>query len=347
MTQTASNDQAVPKYVSEYERVRLLYERLVEEVRYILEEKLGAADIRFADVLGRAKTVESFREKAERKAYKSPLTDTTDLAGVRVVCYYESDMASIEELITSEFTVHERVDKTGELGVDKMGYHGRSIGITLGPRYKGGRYDGITELRCEIQVRTVLQDAWALISHHLVYKEESSVPQRMKRDLNNVASLLEVAQGVFDSVREKRAKYIEDIRKKEDDVGGFLAQPIDYDTLFAYTEWKYPGLGVSTRWHPQLFGDLNLLKYRTLADIDHDVEQAKPAVDAYQKENPSWFRNGTAYITKSLGFIDPDFRRKHAWGAATKDAFKKFGHLVKEARGAEQDKSRVRGKPRR
>jgi putative GTP pyrophosphokinase len=187
----------------------------------------------------------------------------------------------------------------------------------------------------------------ALISHHLVYKDEFSVPQRMRRDLNNVASLLEVAQGVFDSVREKRATYLDDIQEKKEDTSRFLAQPIDYDTLFAYTQWKYPDLEVSERWHPRLLRDLNLEKYRTLVDIDAVVNDAKPAVEAYQKENPSWFPNDTAYITKSLGFMDSQFRRKHAWGQLTKDAFKKFGHLVKPTMEAEQAKSSVRGKSRR
>jgi putative GTP pyrophosphokinase len=160
VTEFEPDDNAVPKYVSEYERVRPLYERLVEEIEYVLQDKLRSTDVRMAQVLGRAKTVKSFREKAERKAYKNPLEEATDLAGVRLVCYYEADVARMESMINSEFDVRERVDKTGDLGVDKMGYHGRSFVITLGARYKGARYDGITELTCEIQVRTVLQDAW-------------------------------------------------------------------------------------------------------------------------------------------------------------------------------------------
>lgn len=323
-------DKLILKAASEYEQNRHLYEKLINEVKYVLNERLRTANIRVDQILGRAKTVESFKEKAERKAYTNPLQDTTDLAGVRVVCYYESDMSMLGDIIQEEFDVQGSKDKTEDLGVDKMGYNGSTYLIVLGPLYSGARYDNITQLKCEIQLRTVLQDAWALISHHLVYKNESSVPGRIKRDLNNVASLLEIAQGVFDSIREKRDYYLSEIHNKESDKSAFLELPIDYDTLKAYTEWKFPNLGVSDRFHSRLLADIDTNNYRNLKEIDQVIEQAKPAVDAYKKEDPRWFRNGTAYITKSLGFVDTEFRNRHPFGQPTRDAFKKFENLIKQ-----------------
>lgn len=317
-------------YACQYERFRPLYERLVAEVRYVLNERLRETNVKVAQIPGRAKTMESFKEKVQRKRYKDPLKETTDLAGVRVVCYYETDLDAVDEIITKAFEVHERVDKTGGLGVDKMGYHGRSMIITLGEHYRGTRYDGITTLKCEIQVRTVLQDSWALISHHLVYKEEEAIPQRLRRDLNNVASLMEIAQRVFDTVREKREAYIQEIERAESEPSTFLSQPIDFDTLHAYTQWKFPHLPVSEQWHMRLLRDLDKKRYLSLANIDDAVEAAKPAVEQYRLQNPAWFRTGTDFITKSLGFMDMAFREKHPWGERTKMAFKQFAHLVKK-----------------
>lgn len=330
MDETIPGNTKLVTWVSEYARIRTSYEKLVKEVKYVLTEKLRISAVRVAHIFGRAKTSASFKEKIERKRYENPLKDITDLAGVMVVCYYEADLPIIATIIRSAFQVHEHIDKTGDLGVDKMGYHGAHFVITLGSNYSGARYDGITELSCEVQVRTVLQDTWALISHHLIYKDESSIPERLRRDLNNVASLLEIAQGVFDSIRDKREMYVNEIRRKEEVVPEFLAQLIDYDTLSAYTEWKFPGLGISERWHARLLTDLNRNRYRTLKDIDDVVERAKSAVDAYQKENPAWFKAGTDYLTKSLGFVDDDFRQKHPWGDQTRDAFKRLGHLIKK-----------------
>ena len=320
---------SIEKTIETYKIQMPLYKKLSEEVKYVIDQKISDKNIKINNLSCREKSIESLTKKIKRKSYKNPLDEITDLAGVRVVSYYEPDIQNIKEIIEENFNVHERVDKTKALGVDKMGYHGSHFVVSLGDRYSGTRYDGIINLRCEIQVRTVLQDAWALISHHLVYKEESSIPDRMKRDLNNVASLLEISQGIFDSMREKRECYISEIHEKEKAPANFLSQPVDYDTLYAYTKWKYKDLPVSDNWHIRLLSDLNLQKYPTLEAIDNIVERTKEAVNAYQKENPAWFRDGTAYITKSLGFGDEEFRNKHGFGQKTREAFLKYKHLVK------------------
>lgn len=320
---------SIEKIIETYKSQMHLYKKLSEEVKYIIDQKISEENIKIENSSCREKSIESLTEKIKRKSYDNPREEITDFAGVRVVSYYEADIQNIKGIIEKSFFVHDRVDKTKKLGVDKMGYHGAHFVISLDKRYSGTRYDGITNLKCEIQVRTVLQDAWALISHHLVYKEEASIPDRMKRDLNNVASLLEISQGIFDSMREKRERYIYEIQEKEKAPVNFLSQLVDYDTLYAYTKWKYKDLPVSDPWHIRLLSDLNLEKYPTLETIDNIVERTKEAVNAYQKENPSWFCDGTAYITKSLGFGDKEFRAKHGFGQKTRDAFLKYEYLVK------------------
>jgi ppGpp synthetase/RelA/SpoT-type nucleotidyltranferase len=319
----------IEKIIETYKMQKPFYEKLSKEVKYVLEHEIENHEIKISNSTCRVKTSESLTEKIKRKFYKNPLRKITDIAGVRIVCYYESDIHYIIEIIKRSFTVHEDIDNTKNLGVDKMGYHGSHFVISLGSRYSGARYDRILNLKCEIQVRTVLQDAWALISHHLVYKEESSIPTRVKRDLNNVASLLEIAQGIFDFAREKKESYILEIHEKEKTPSDFLSQPVDYETLYAYTKWKYKDLPVSDKWHDRLLSDLNLQKYPSLKKIDDIVERTKNAVMAYQKENSDWFKSGTAYITKSLGFVDEEFRKKHSFGQKTRDAFPKYAHLIK------------------
>lgn len=316
--------------VAEYCGLQPLYRRLVDEVKFVLEEAANDLKMKVVSIHGRIKDLDSLREKIKRKKYQDPLAEITDLAGVRVVCNYVPDLAEIGSFIRQKFHVHEEVNKSQNLGVDRMGYHGAHYVVSLGTEYSGARYESITNLRCEVQVRTVLQDAWALISHHLVYKDEATIPQRLRRDLNNVASLLEIAQGVFDSVCEKRAVYVQEIERKEAEPSTFLSQPVDFDTLQAYTKWKFPELPVSERWHVRLLQDLDLTKYRMLGDIDAAVEAAKPAVEQYQRENPDWFKTGTDFITKSLGFVDAEFRRRHPWGEKTIVVFKQLGHLVKK-----------------
>jgi ppGpp synthetase/RelA/SpoT-type nucleotidyltranferase len=311
--------------------LRPFYERLVEEVRHVLQSKIDLTDVKPVSLNGRVKEVDSLISKIGRKKYQNPLSEITDLAGVRVVCNYESDLGTISELINSNFDVYEHIDKSHDLGTDKMGYHGSHFIVALGTRYSGTRYDSIVKLKCEVQVRTVLQDAWAIISHQLVYKNEDAIPQRLRRDLNNVASLLEIAQGVFDNVRDKRFSYIKEIQQKEQNPNQFLAQAVDFDTLLAYTTWKFPPLRPSSRLTELLLRDLNIANYPTLLQIDLAVQRASAAVEAYRNENPGWFSNGTDFITKSLGFTDSQFRSKHAFGAKTRSAFVKYQNLVQKA----------------
>lgn len=179
--------------------------------------------------------------------------------------------------------------------------------------------------------QAVLQDAWAIISHHLVYKSEASIPERLIRDVNNVASLLEIAQGVFDNVQEKRDQYIEEIKQKQklEDSSAFLSLPVNYDTLEAYTKWKFPKLQISKQWHERMVADLNVTKYYSLQYIDDIVEAAAPVVEAYHLQSPDFFKSGTDFLTKSLGFIDVDFRKQHPFAQITLDAFEKYKHFVR------------------
>jgi hypothetical protein len=110
-----------------------------------------------------------------------------------------------------------------------------------------------------------------------------------------------------------------------------LSEPITLESLIEYTKWKYQNLPVDNNLTILMIKDINELshrKYSTIRDIDNIIELAKDAVLSYQNDNPDWFKSGTDYITKSLGFVDQEFRTKHAFGTKTKDAFRKYEHLV-------------------
>jgi ppGpp synthetase/RelA/SpoT-type nucleotidyltranferase len=311
-----------------YERVQPLYKRLAQEVRHILEIKLKEAGLTPVSITDRDKAIDSFAAKITRKQYTNPLSQMTDLAGTRVVCAYESEIAKVAGIVEANFDVRERIDKASDLGVDRMGYSGKAFVVTLGTNCAGVRYEKITDLLCEIQVRTILQDAWAIIDHQLVYKNEKSTPERLRRDLNNVASLLEIAQGIFDLVRDKRDAYVNEIQQKTEEPTAFLAQPLDFDTVIAYTRWKFSDLDVSEKLTQTLLRDIDLKDYQSLQQLDAVVDRASAAVQAYLKENPDWFKTGTDFLTKSLGFVDSKFRAKHGFAARTRAAFDKFQHLV-------------------
>jgi ppGpp synthetase/RelA/SpoT-type nucleotidyltranferase len=177
------------------------YERLCEEVARTLRKKIDEAQIEVSSIPHRAKALASFLKKLDRKDYVDPFNEIMDFAGVRVVCLYPSDLEKIEDIIVREFEVVERSDKQDELGVSEFGYSAVHFIVRLGRSSEAG-HDDLKHLVCEVQVRTVLQDAWAIIQNHLVYKQESQIPDRLHRKLNSLAGLCEVADDQFERLRE-------------------------------------------------------------------------------------------------------------------------------------------------
>jgi putative GTP pyrophosphokinase len=142
--------------------------------------------------------------------------------------------------------------------------------------------------------------------------------------------LLEVSQNIFDRTRETRQRYSEEVRKKQPSSPEFLTQPIDRETISAYTRWKYPSLPVKENLQELLIKDLDHSRFRRLKDIDDVVVRATDAIEAYRKEAPDLFTFGTDYITKSIGFVDEQFRQAHGFGTQTREAFQKFSHLIRK-----------------
>lgn len=102
----------------------------------------------------------AFATRISRKEYDAPLEQTEDLAGVRIVCLYDDDRQRIADICSREFDILKTENRGHALGADRMGYSGTHLVVRLGAGYSGGRYKGITDLKCEIQIRTAVQDAW-------------------------------------------------------------------------------------------------------------------------------------------------------------------------------------------
>lgn len=129
-------------------------------------------------------------------------------------------------------------------------------------------------------------------------------------------------------IKFKIGQMLGEIDKRKSVTREFLAQPIDYATLLAYAKRKYPHLPVDEKINNLLLKDLDKDKYKILEDIDQIVEKAKPAVEEYRLENPDWFKSGTDYLTKAMGFVDKEFRKKHPFGEKTKITFEKYSKLI-------------------
>jgi len=287
------------------------YEKLAEEVAYALKAELSAAHVEFASITSRAKSIESFLWKNQRKSYADPFREITDFAGARVVYLYSSDFEAISALIRNNFEVLETVEKREESGTDRFGYLATHFLVRVGERFSGPRYNELKQLICEIQVRTALQDAWAVISHHLVYKSEQETPVQLRRRINALAGLLETADDQFDRLRAERSKYIADLSKAATDEVALLQQGINLDSVQLFLERKYPSISFERREGAlqTALSDLNRERYRTLGDLDSMLRRTSKAIDAYYTDLGRPPVSGAAILAVGLALEDPSHRR--------------------------------------
>jgi ppGpp synthetase/RelA/SpoT-type nucleotidyltranferase len=149
--------------------------------------------------------------RREGKEYKK-FSDVTDLSGVRIICYYKDDVDKVAEIIKENFLVHHElsIDKREILDPDRFGYLSLHYVVELPQeRVKLKEYARFKNLLCEVQIRTILQHAWAEIEHDLGYKSHIEVPRDIHRRFCRLAGLLELGDDEFYAIREDIARYTE------------------------------------------------------------------------------------------------------------------------------------------
>jgi len=311
-------------FIKTYKALIPLYQEFVEEIIFSVSEFSADLELDFADIKGRVKSIESVQNKIQKYQLQNPEKEIFDFAGVRILCLFESDFIHYEKLLKQHFQIIWHENKKEKLGIDKMGYQSSHFSIKFGNRFNGPRYRKFKDLICEVQITTVLMDAWGLISHKLVYKSVEAIPIELQRDLNNVASLIEIAQSTFNHTNEKREEYLNDLEHQKKLKILVLKEPINYESLKIYSEQYFPKLEISNYWQNELIRDLDKSKYSTIKDIHDKVQKAKSFVKYYMKKSPEYFEYSTDIITKSLGYLDEEYRNKHNWSWNTLHEFKVF-----------------------
>lgn len=136
--------------------------------------------------------------------YDRPLEQITDLAGVRIIAYTLSDVDQICQFLQRNFTILEKTnvgDKRFEEG--KFGYQSIHFLVKYpDDRAKLPEFSQYAGMTCEVQVRTVLQHAWAEIEHDIQYKNQSGLPSTLSRKFVALAGLLEIADREFQSIQD-------------------------------------------------------------------------------------------------------------------------------------------------
>lgn len=274
----------------EYELKRDDYALFTTRIATLISDVLDLTDIPHLPIESRTKTLESLKQKVElSKSPYSTLDDVTDLAGVRVITYVSHDIEKIQDSLKSLFQIHEVEETDRRLGTSQTGYQSRHLIISLSnERTRMVEFARFANMRAELQIRTLLQHAWAQTAHSHIYKQSAVLPAQITREFNMLSALLEIGDREFNRISLEIKKHKDLFNEKAEK--GDLNIPIDSVTLREY-----------------LFGKLKTLP--------HNVNQFGPADDMAEE----LISEMKAYGLQNIKELDELFTPKVMEALADKD----------------------------
>ena len=164
-------------------------------------------------IKSRIKTPESIVKKLKKNGYESTIDNmvkyVNDIAGIRVICSFTSDIYQIAEMITNQSDIKVMSVKDYIVNPKPSGYKSYHMLVTV-PVYLSDR---IADTKVEIQIRTVAMDFWASLEHKIHYKFEGNAPEHIKEQLVECAQMVSALDARMLSLNEE----IQHIGQQEQD----------------------------------------------------------------------------------------------------------------------------------
>jgi putative GTP pyrophosphokinase len=186
-------------------------------IRQLSEQKIVIEDFLKIPVNVRLKSDASILTKAffrKDKNYKNPYEDITDKVGIRFVVLELSQIETVKHIIevqkTWNFSKDVDFDENCRKHPEIFGYQSVHYIVRNCNIINGGDIIIPAETPCEIQIRTLLQHAYAELSHQTVYKSNSQIDPMVKRKFARSMALIEVSDELFKEVRQD-LKSIDDL----------------------------------------------------------------------------------------------------------------------------------------
>jgi predicted RNase H-like nuclease/ppGpp synthetase/RelA/SpoT-type nucleotidyltranferase len=233
--------------IADYEARRPGLVEATDHYLQLVTSLLDDAGINYLSITARTKSVESFAAKAERAAdgrrlFSDPLVEITDQIGLRVITYLREDVDAVATLLADEMRLLDDRDmglQTAREG--RWGYASRHLLVGV---------EG-EQQPASIQIRTVLQHAWAEFEHDIRYK--GSIPAEHVPDLDRrftlAAGLLELADREFTAIRDRLRVTMTDDEMTDDDSDPSTDPRIGTPVLATYLGNRYADAGWSRTDH--------------------------------------------------------------------------------------------------
>ena len=283
-----------------------LFQRLKDEAVFSLNSALNSENIKIHSLEARVKTLDSLIQKVQRKGYSKPFDQSPDLVGLRVVCLFLSDLAKVRSALNAVFEILQEENKVDGAEPDVFGYMSIHYVCKIGERASGPRYDFIENIQFEVQVRTIVMDAWANVSHHLAYKGDAAIPKELRRDFNALSGLFYVADQHFELFAQQDGKSQK--TAEAEIAGGNLDDvALNSNTLQAFIRQRYLDRAGSDK---ESISDLaaQLLRggYSDMRKLESALDLGDPAVlgkGVYEH------LNDVGVVRRAICEVDPNYNK--------------------------------------
>ena len=203
--------------LQEFMALQQLYDAGIKEVRTKLEIlddefKIKNDNNPIHHMEYRLKSVNSILGKLEKRGLEvsldSIVTNLTDIAGVRVICNYVSDVYKIADLLIKQSDIKLIAKKDYIKHPKENGYRSLHLVVEV-PIFLAEKVQPTT---VEIQIRTIAMDFWASLEHHLRYKADNEVPDGVRDELiecaKTISNLDYKMQGIHEELNKPKKKVI-------------------------------------------------------------------------------------------------------------------------------------------
>lgn len=213
------NNPNTDRLLASFDQREALYIALKNNLVENIGAALFKAGVKCHDIDGRIKKKVSLREKITvraRRTYEN-LDEITDICGIRITTYFANDVDRVATVLQELLVVDKgnSIDRRRSADPSRFGYSSLHMVVQLPEGMATSRGDGdfasLGKLKAEVQIRSILQHAWAEIEHDLGYKSSAEVPNEVKRRFARISGLLELADDEFDAIRVLLVSYSEKV----------------------------------------------------------------------------------------------------------------------------------------
>lgn len=178
----------------EWKRLMFTYESALKEVATkidILNNEFKIHNYNpIEHITSRIKSPESIAKKLRRHGLEVNMVNMqnalSDIAGIRIVCSFTSDIYRIADRISNQSDIKVLTVKNYISNPKPNGYQSYHMVVSV-PVYLSC---GPTDVKVEIQIRTIAMDFWASLEHKIRYKFEGKAPQHINAELKACADIV-------------------------------------------------------------------------------------------------------------------------------------------------------------